>query len=249
MGNSQILKSLRLLYVEDDDVQRKELASFLKRRVHKLYVATQGEEGLEKFRQFEPDAILCDLRMPRMDGLEMAEKIRQLNRTIPIIILTALSDKETILSSVNLNIANYLIKPVDLKKLVEVLEETTRGLRDIGSVQTDDLIDREKLNMYKNEMTKFIKSETGKGPNDVRISIHEDQIKCHISGALTTYEKALITQDKNINLVNYNRDTFYSDRAEVLLEQIKNTLQMKCTLIESKTDAERDETVLLFKVI
>lgn len=249
MGNSQVLKSLRLLYVEDDETQRKELASFLRRRVDKLYLASQGEEGLEKFRQMEPDAVLCDLRMPRMDGLEMATKIRELNRVVPIIILTALSDKETILTSVNMNITNYLIKPVDIHQLVKVLEETAVGLKDLGVVETGNTLDREKLNLLKNEMTKFIKVETGKGPSDVRISVQDERLKIHIIGALTTYEKSLLAKETNLNLVNYNRNVFFQDRMDGIKEMIHKLLLLNVQLNVLDTAALVDETTITFKIV
>jgi len=246
--NNHLLKTLKLLYVEDDEVQRNELASFLKRRVDKLYLASNGEEGLEKFRQFQPNAIICDLRMPKVDGLEMAAKIRKANRVVPIIVLTALSDKETILSSVDLNITNYLIKPVDIKKLIGVLTETAQSLKDIGVVDEKERYDREKLNVVKNEVTKFIKTETGKGPNEIRLLIKDNYLEIRILGALTTYEKSLLKLEKNLNLVNYNRDVFYQDRTGFFESKIEEILGQKIETVKVKTNCEFDETVLRFNI-
>lgn len=248
MENNYLLKTLKLLFVEDDEVQRNELASFLKRRVDKLYLASNGEEGLEKFRQFQPNAIICDLRMPKIDGLEMAAKIRKTNRVIPIIVLTALSDKETILSSVDLNITNYLIKPVDIKKLVVVLEETAKSLKDIGAIDENDFFDREKLNVLKNEITKYIKIETGKGPNEIRLLVKDGLLEIRVLGALTNYEKSLLKLEKNLNLVNYNRDVFYQDRTLLLEDKINEIIGCKVRLIKVKTNCEYDETTLVFSL-
>lgn len=246
--NNHLLKTLKLLYVEDDEVQRNELASFLKRRVDKLYLASNGEEGLEKFRQFQPNAIICDLRMPKIDGLEMAAKIRKINRVVPIIVLTALSDKETILSSVNLNITNYLIKPVDIKKLVVVLEETAKSLKDIGAIDENDFYDRERLNALKNEITKYIKTETGKGPNEIRLLVKDGLLEIRVLGALTNYEKSLLKLEKNLNLVNYNRDIFYQDRTLLFESRIKEIIGHEVSTIKVKTNCESDETILLFSL-
>lgn len=248
MENNGLLKTLKLLFVEDDEVQRNELASFLKRRVDKLYLASNGEEGLEKFTQFQPNAIICDLRMPKIDGLEMAAKIRKINRVVPIIVLTALSDKETILSSVDLNITNYLIKPVDIKKLVVVLEETAKSLKDIGAIDENDFYDRERLNILKNEITKYIKTETGKGPNEIRLLIKDGLLEIRVLGALTNYEKSLLKLEKNLNLVNYNRDIFYQDRTLLLEDKIKDIIGCEVRVIKVKTNCESDETTLVFNL-
>ena len=65
------LKFLRVLFVEDDEMQRQELSDYLKRRVGKIYFAKNGEEGLEKYKQCAPNIVICDIRMPKMDGLKM----------------------------------------------------------------------------------------------------------------------------------------------------------------------------------
>lgn len=75
--DSKLLKKVKLLFIEDDEIQRKELSTFLKRRVEKIYVAENGEEGLDKYKALKPDIIITDLRMPKMDGLEFVKKIRE----------------------------------------------------------------------------------------------------------------------------------------------------------------------------
>ena len=77
MSNDIILKNIKLLFVEDDDIQRTELCTFLKRRVDKIYSAKNGEEGFEKYLSLKPDMILTDLRMPKVDGLDLVKRIRE----------------------------------------------------------------------------------------------------------------------------------------------------------------------------
>ena len=70
--NSEILRELTLLYVEDEEEIREQLSRFLRRRVGTLYTAANGKEGLEMFRQHQPDLVITDIEMPIMNGLEMA---------------------------------------------------------------------------------------------------------------------------------------------------------------------------------
>ena len=87
-GNDGLcLGCLSLLYVEDDPVVRHLLKHLLQRRVGKLLTACNGREGLELFREARPDLVVTDILMAEMDGLAMAESIRQTDPHVPIILL------------------------------------------------------------------------------------------------------------------------------------------------------------------
>ena len=78
MDTVQLLKNIKILYVEDDEQAREELQDVLKRRAGKVMIAENGKQGLELYRDFLPDIILADLYMPEMDGIEMIRRIRDL---------------------------------------------------------------------------------------------------------------------------------------------------------------------------
>ena len=103
-----ILSSITILYVEDEEFNRDELSIFFKRRTGNLIVAENGLDGLDKFKKHKPDLIITDLKMPIMDGLEMIEEIRKLGSNIPVIIISALSDSKTILKAVDIGIVKYV---------------------------------------------------------------------------------------------------------------------------------------------
>ena len=88
------LSQITLLYVEDDELIREELAETLEFDVKELYIAENGIEGLKKFRQFMPDIVISDVKMPKMNGLDMAREIRKISPNTPIIITTAFSDSD-----------------------------------------------------------------------------------------------------------------------------------------------------------
>jgi len=118
-----------ILYVEDDMDIAQEVAEFLQQRSSKLYVAKDGAEGLEFYKKYKPDLIITDIQMPRMNGLEMIEKIRQEDSEIPIIITSAYNDTNFLLESINMGVDGYLLKPLDfsvmlqrINKLIEPLE-------------------------------------------------------------------------------------------------------------------------------
>jgi len=243
-----LLRQLKVLYVEDDLVHRQELADYLSRRVGRLYLAENGEQGLEKFSTLKPDLIITDLRMPKLSGIEMAREIRKENKIVPIIILTAMSDKESILESVKFGILDYVIKPVDVKELIAVMERAASALtvidHDFGQIHYAP----EKLNKLKSMLTAYIKKETGKGPVDIRFEDSEQNLMVTIVGALTKFELALLTSESNRSLVEYNRGVFFKDRIRDLEEMVCETVQSTALkLYDIQVDVERDRCILLFK--
>lgn len=91
--------------------------------------AENGRDALEKIEILEPDVVLTDIRMPYMDGLSLAEQIRKLRPSIKIIIFSGFDDFEYAKRAIKLNITEYILKPVNAKELMEILERV-RGTLD-----------------------------------------------------------------------------------------------------------------------
>ncbi|HTY99534.1 MAG TPA: response regulator, partial [Rhodocyclaceae bacterium] len=122
-----LLRNLSLLYVEDDEDIRGQLAKFLARRVKRLDVAKDGREGLAAFQAGRHDVVVTDIKMPGMDGLEMASRIRTDFRDVPIIVITAFSERDYLMRSIELGIDRYVTKPIDPDALVEAIYAGSRG--------------------------------------------------------------------------------------------------------------------------
>jgi PAS domain S-box-containing protein len=123
------LQNLTILYVEDDEDIRGQLAQFLKRRCGNLVLAENGKKGLALFEQHKPDIIISDILMPEMDGLKMGEAIRELNPNVPIILTTAFEEPRYFHRAIDLGIDKYVTKPVDLSLLEGALVKCTRSIR------------------------------------------------------------------------------------------------------------------------
>lgn len=122
------LKKLSLLYVEDDENTREELEYFLQNKVKNLYVAKNGQEGFDLFEKHQPDLIITDIQMPVMIGTKMIKLIKQINSTIPIVIITAFNDADYLFEAIKLNVTNYLTKPLNLFALSEVLANIAKNI-------------------------------------------------------------------------------------------------------------------------
>jgi len=122
----ELLKQINLLYVEDDDPIRSVLSRGLERKVNKLYVAADGEEGYKHYLKYRPDIIVTDIKMPKMSGLEMSKLIRMENKHIPIIVTSAHSESVNFLEAIEMGVSNYLLKPIDKEILLNMLEANAK---------------------------------------------------------------------------------------------------------------------------
>lgn len=131
------LKEMKVLYVEDDQSTAEELSQFLKRRVGKVYLANDGQQGLELFEEHRPDIIIADLFLPKIGGIEMVKAIRQKGFKTPVIITSAVSDSNVILSAVDAGILKYLLKPIRTTELLKELTELAEKLSETASRSSD----------------------------------------------------------------------------------------------------------------
>ncbi len=125
---SESLREVRVLYVEDDSAIREALSKMLKRVVGELYVAKNGEEGLHLFREVSPDIVVSDIRMPVMNGIEMAREIRASDPKAHIVFTTAFSESEYLKEAIELGVDGYLIKPIEKRKLMDKLDSISEAV-------------------------------------------------------------------------------------------------------------------------
>ena len=124
--NKELLNSITVLYVEDEMIIQEEVKFFCERFIPNFHTASNGQEALEVFKKINPDIIVTDIQMPKMNGIEM---IKRLNCNIPVIITTAYSDAEFFLQAIELNVNKFIIKPIDLKVLLISIQECVINFR------------------------------------------------------------------------------------------------------------------------
>lgn len=122
--NQDGLKQISLLYVEDDESIRRQIAHFLQRHVRQLWVANDGRQGVELFMEHKPDIVLSDIMMPVMDGLEMVRTIKGKFPETPVIFSTAFNDAACLLEAIKLRVDNYVLKPVDFDELSAAIKKS-----------------------------------------------------------------------------------------------------------------------------
>jgi len=110
-----------ILIIDDEKAIRKTLGEILSYEGYKIDEAADGEEGLKKFSSATYDVVLCDIKMPKMDGIEFLEKAREINSDVPIIVISGHGNIETAVEAVKKGAFDYIAKPPDLNRLLITL--------------------------------------------------------------------------------------------------------------------------------
>ncbi len=124
------LKQSTILFIEDDEVLLDAITTTLQNTGITIIKAINGIEGLAQYEKLKDkiDLIVTDIIMPHMDGLEMISKIRETNFEIPIVVASALDNRETLQKVINLNIDGFVSKPIVMQKLVATLEKALKPI-------------------------------------------------------------------------------------------------------------------------
>ncbi|HEU4608138.1 MAG TPA: sigma-54 dependent transcriptional regulator, partial [Chitinophagaceae bacterium] len=107
-----------ILIIDDEKAIRKTLSEILSYEGYKIEEAGDGEEGLRKFREKSYDVVLCDIKMPKLDGIEFLDKSRETNPDVPVIMISGHGTIETAVEAVKKGAYDYISKPPDLNRLL-----------------------------------------------------------------------------------------------------------------------------------
>jgi DNA-binding response OmpR family regulator len=122
------LNRIKLLYIEDDKDIQSIYLDILQEYVYRVYCANDGEEGYELYLSYRPDIILLDINMPKIDGLTLAKRIRDIDKEVKIIITTAYGEQEKLLKAIELYLIKYILKPIEIDILREALSKAVEEI-------------------------------------------------------------------------------------------------------------------------
>lgn len=153
-------KNFTILYIEDDEGIREVNYSMLQRIFKSAYEAADGETGFKIYKEKKPDIIITDIKMPKINGIDLIKKIRQIDKKTKIIITTAFNDEEYLLEAVELGLERYLIKPLTRRNLLPALEKAVKELEQKFYISSDFYFDFEtSLFYYKGIILELTKKE------------------------------------------------------------------------------------------
>ncbi len=136
MPDTQKTKA-RILIVDDEEGTRSGLAGLLRGDGYLVDTAEDGVAALERVNEAPPDVVVTDLQMPRMDGMELLQHLRELDRALPVIVATSVQDLNSGVSAMRAGAEDYLTKPIDFDALTVVIERALE--RRDARVETENL--------------------------------------------------------------------------------------------------------------
>ena len=127
------IKTLNILYVEDEVSAREIFTKILKRFFNTVDARENGLEGYIAFKEKhlkneKYDLIISDINMPKLDGMEMLEKIREIDSLVPVVFITARHEADVLLKAIELQISDFIIKPIDFDGITKVVNNASEKL-------------------------------------------------------------------------------------------------------------------------
>ena len=168
-----------ILIIDDEKAIRKTLTEILSFEGYKLDEAADGEEGLKKFREKSYDVVLCDIKMPKLDGIEFLQKAAETSPDIPIIMISGHGNIETAVEAVKKGAYDFISKPPDLNRLLI----TIRNAMERSSLVTE---------------TKVLKRKVSRVQEMIGGSAPIQRIKDTIEKVAPTDARILITGDNGV---------------------------------------------------
>ena len=142
MGNidlvqlTQQTKKLTAMIVEDEKVTNELLSSTFKNFFSDVHSCFNGEEALSAYNKNKPDVVFVDIIMSGMDGIELSRRIREENPSQIIIVISASNDIEKISESIEVGVNSFIQKPIDTKKIIELLSNVIAMITKKKKIET-----------------------------------------------------------------------------------------------------------------
>ncbi|MCJ7766170.1 MAG: response regulator [Thiovulaceae bacterium] len=143
-------KKLTALVVEDEKVANELLSSTFKNFFSSVNSAFNGKDALEMYKKFNPDIVFVDIIMPEMDGIELARRIREINPSQIVIVISASNDIQKISETIEIGVNSFIQKPIDTKKIIELLTNVTTMIAKKKKVETKTFSISLPLDLYEN---------------------------------------------------------------------------------------------------
>jgi two-component system nitrogen regulation response regulator NtrX len=165
-----------ILIIDDEKAIRKALTEILSAEGYKTEEAGDGEEGLKKFKERAYDVVLCDIKMPKLDGIEFLQKATESNADVPVIMISGHGNIETAVDAVKKGAFDYISKPPDLNRMLI----TIRNAMDRSSLVTETKVLKRRVNRVQemigesNPIKKIKETIEKVAPTDARILITGD---------------------------------------------------------------------------
>ena len=251
-------KNLNLLYVEDDKHLVKEMTELFSNFFDDIQIAYNGEEALNLYKKEKFDIIISDIKMPRMDGIELSKQIKEIDSEQEIIIISAYNDSNKLMSLIKIGISDFILKPLDFQQFLQTILKVSKNLYYKKSTQKF-LIQQSKLaqmgemiDMVAHQWLQFLNLLSMK----MEILNLENQENSLNQEKINKYTKEFLLEIKELaNVLNEFRDFFQEKNKEkvslntllnsslILLKDylVKNSITINMEIEDIKIDIYPNE--------
>ena len=162
-------KDMQVLYVEDDKASQTEMAEIFEYFFYRVDISVDGVDGVSKYKNYfeandkHYDIVITDINMPKMNGIELSKAVFEKNPTQELVIISAHDESEYLIQLINMGVNNFLLKPIDYDKILEVLYRIVNKKKEMkqlykdsskGDISIIDLDNNHRWNIKSQQLTK-----------------------------------------------------------------------------------------------
>ncbi|ADN08118.1 HD domain-containing phosphohydrolase [Sulfurimonas autotrophica] len=188
-----LAKKFKVLYVEDDISVQNALAEYLKNLFSQVTTANDGEEGLQTYKKGQYDIVITDLSMPKMNGIEMLQKIREINPSQAVLITTAHSGSDYMSQAIKIGVDGYIVKPFDYEQLNYELYKTSEKLEVMQENEA-----------YKKTLQRMVEQKTAELSSMIHFQ-HDNYEKTLLAMVKLIEERDTYTAGHSQRVANYSK--------------------------------------------
>jgi two-component system alkaline phosphatase synthesis response regulator PhoP len=217
------MSGLKILLIDDDDDVLNLLSHNFTKNGHIVKCALNGIEGIEKFQNFQPDAVIVDLIMPEMDGIEFTQSIRShktIKKPTAIIIFSGRSEDYSQIAALDAGADDYVVKPIRFKILESKVISIVKRYRNISEVKSD-INDSQ---IQQNTIQFIDHNKVVIGGNIITLANKEFQLLA----LLCSYPKKIFTRDEIYRLLWKKSENTTLRTIDVHIRKLRDKTQLDC---------------------
>ena len=209
------MSKTKIFYVEDEQAMAQIVSESLQRRGYDVVLETDGNAAVTRFKEIEPNVCVLDVMLPGKDGFTIADEIRELNATVPIIFLTAKVAVSDVITGFNRGGNDYIRKPFSLEELIVRIENVLKERKEDAVSAQADKIPLGQYSFQKNRQVLSFGSEQRK------LSYRESELL-----KLLYENKDKVVERRDILNLLWGSDSFFNSRTlDVYITKLRNYLK------------------------
>jgi len=131
---------ISVLYCEDELIVMRSISKLIERKVETVYTAMDGVEGMSKFKEYNPQLVITDIRMPNLGGLDMIQQMREIDPNCRFIIVSAYGQTDYFQRAIDIGVHGFLLKPLNKDKLYRMIEEVSGAVVLKAQIKTEKFV-------------------------------------------------------------------------------------------------------------